>query len=418
MQASKPTETRKEEAPEAPPSRCPRCASLVSGGYKFCPACAFRLRVERSEEAAPAPPRSPWKGGFLAVSAVAAVLALALVGVLLYHPTWLDLSRAQDAPGSAVATSRALATPAFRVEEIPSLLVPLAPGGFAQSYTFSELPLLNLTDAEHEAFAAQLGSSGLIDAKIWYELRVMKFEVTCGQYEEFIQDLEAHRDRIPDVWIADDRLVHPEVAAVDLFDHIPTPWQAQDALGERTWHLEELARNLPVTHVSYVDALGFAEWASDRLGMELTLPYAVEWMRAARAGNPKNLWPWGEIRFPYACNNLAYWGGPGHVLFVHWPYSEPADAKIGGATPDGLYAMAGNVSEWTVSHDFEVVPTLPGTSPYLAWIEKKTPSPWFYAFGGSFHSAIDDCQVDQSKPYGGRDRSRDDVGFRLVWRPR
>ena len=55
--------------------------------------------------------------------------------------------------------------------------------------------------------------------------------------------------------------------------------------------------------------------------------------------------------------------------------------------------------------------------PYLKWAKKVTPPTRFYAYGGSFRSAIEDCQVDRYVQYDGSDRSRDDVGFRLVVRP-
>ena len=45
--------------------------------------------------------------------------------------------------------------------------------------------------------------------------------------------------------------------------------------------------NLPVSHVSYRDAVKFAGW----LGMRL--PSEPEWTRAAR-GNGENIWPWGN----------------------------------------------------------------------------------------------------------------------------
>ena len=415
MQASKPTETQEEGAHEAAPSRCPRCSALVSGAYKFCPTCAYRLRVDRASEPPPAPPRSPWKRGFLLLAIFAVFLACALVGVLLYHPSWIERPPPTE-PINPTPASPALATPAITVADLPGELIELPQNGFAQSFTFTEVPLLELTDGERSVIASQLESNGLIDALIWYALRVMKYEVTCGQYAEFIADIESHREKTPDVWRVNDRKARRE--DVDLFEHIPDPWQEKDALGQPTgWHLDAIAKNLPVAHVSYVDALGFAEWASERVGIELHLPYSVEWMRAARADRARNLWPWGDIPYPYACNNLAYWGGPGHALFVHWPYSEPADAKVRGANVDGLYAFAGNVREWTIPHDFKVMPTKIGTRPYLAWIDKAEPPTRFYAFGGSFRSAIDDCQVDRSEPYAGRDRSRDDVGFRLVARP-
>src|SRR5947207_1605845 len=57
VQASKPTESLGAVSPGAQgspglppavePSRCPRCSAQVLGDYKFCPTCAYRLRVDK-----------------------------------------------------------------------------------------------------------------------------------------------------------------------------------------------------------------------------------------------------------------------------------------------------------------------------------------------------------------------------------
>src|SRR5262245_36365906 len=204
-------------------------------------------------------------------------------------------------------------------------------------------------------------------------------------------------------------------------NHVPGPWITVDSIGERTWHLDDADRNLPVTHVSFVDAQGFAEWASARLGLPLRLPLVMEWVRAARSGKEDYVWPWGKQRLVFACNNIAFdkestsaVDRGGRARPVHFVYAE----GNGGATLEGLYGMAGNVAEWTFDHDVGVqFPAL--GEPYLTW--KPNPpgvETLYFACGGSFRSGIDDCQVESRERVLGTNAQRDDIGFRLVAEPR
>src|SRR6185503_6091466 len=51
---------------------------------------------------------------------------------------------------------------------------------------------------------------------------------------------------------------------------------------------------LPVSNVSYEDALAFAEWRSKRDSVTYRLPTEEEWEYAARNGENANLYPWGN----------------------------------------------------------------------------------------------------------------------------
>lgn len=90
---------------------------------------------------------------------------------------------------------------------------------------------------------------------------------------------------------------------------------------------------LPVTKVSWHDAMHFVQWLSDKAGQKLRLPTEAEWEYAARAGNST----------PY------FWGS--------W-YEDKRDnfisldvKPVGSHQPNafGLYEMIGNVWEWTAS---------------------------------------------------------------------
>ncbi len=91
---------------------------------------------------------------------------------------------------------------------------------------------------------------------------------------------------------------------------------------------------LPVTAVSWQDAMRFAEWLSDKTGKKLRLPTEAEWEYAARAGT-SSAYFWGDS-----------WDGRHNYVSV-------SDSKkpIGSHQPNawGLHDMLGNVSEWTAS---------------------------------------------------------------------
>lgn len=96
---------------------------------------------------------------------------------------------------------------------------------------------------------------------------------------------------------------------------------------------------LPVSNISYEDAVAFAGWRSKRDGVTYRLPTEEEWEYAARNGDKGNLYPWGNT-----------WQS-GHAA--------TAESGVGTAQAVGTYAqgmnrwgvvdLVGNVWEWTSS---------------------------------------------------------------------
>lgn len=398
-------------------ARCPRCQSPIEGDYKFCPTCAFRLRTGVLEPA-PAAPQSPPRRGqrlLAAVLGASVVLTLCGLGVLLFRPDLFDRPRS-GTPHSGLDKDR-VHLRAYTVDDIPDELRELERGGYAYSVPLTEVP--GLSDDEIARIEGELRNQGAtvgepsLDAIVYYPLKVLRTEVTCGQYEEFLHDVDEYRDRMPEIWLRWERVESPN--DVDILAHVPPSWIRRTAGELVEWGVEETAKNLPVTQVSYVDALAFCEWASKRLNLSIYLPFAMEWIRAARpASAPRDapaIWPWGQTKLLYACNSLTYWlPNPGRAQIVDFPYSE----GNGGAADGGMLCLAGNVREWTAEHSLKVVYQLHDEPPFLTW-EETPNSRTAFACGGSFRAGIDDCQVDARTTYLKAER-RDDVGFRIVVR--
>src|SRR5689334_5041069 len=57
---------------------------------------------------------------------------------------------------------------------------------------------------------------------------------------------------------------------------------------------------LPVTSVSWFDAVEYCAWLSARWGREVRLPTEAEWEFAARGGVEQQIYPWGNQPRVYA----------------------------------------------------------------------------------------------------------------------
>ena len=95
--------------------------------------------------------------------------------------------------------------------------------------------------------------------------------------------------------------------------------------------------NMPVTNVSWQDAVAYTRWLSERTGQPYRLPSEAEWEYAARAGTNSTYWWGNELR-----DNMAVCDQCGSP----WDGKQPAPVGSFSANPWGLHDMTGNVDEW------------------------------------------------------------------------
>ena len=154
---------------------------------------------------------------------------------------------------------------------------------------------------------------------------------------------------------------------------------------------------LPVTFVSYHDAVDFAAWRSKRDGTQWRLPTEEEWEYAARGGDQDNVYPWG--------NN---WSDE-NAITKSSGATEPK--QVGSATNDktrwGVMDMMGNVYEWTSTK----ASYYPGSSKQVEGEQRN----WYVVRGASFSTAQDPKPISATRrDWFGENTKVSVLGFRLV----
>ncbi|WP_163266375.1 formylglycine-generating enzyme family protein [Chelativorans alearense] len=230
--------------------------------------------------------------------------------------------------GTAPAARQAVAAGASR-EAPPARLVPIKGGA---TTTGTNTPVLR-HDGESPIRRHRLPP-----------YRIDPYAVTNAWFKRFVETTGYRTDAERFGWSLVFHTFVPEGIQVQRV--VDTPWWLK-VFGADWAHpfgpqssIEGL-ENHPVTHVSWEDAVAFAEWAGGRL------PTEAEWEHAARGGLPRATFPWGETEPTDKTPLCNIWQG-------RFPHDNTlADSYFGTAPVDsfapnsfGLHNMAGNVWEW------------------------------------------------------------------------
>jgi iron(II)-dependent oxidoreductase len=152
---------------------------------------------------------------------------------------------------------------------------------------------------------------------------------------------------------------------------------------------------VPVSNVSYEDAIAFAAWRSKRDGVTYRLPTEEEWEYAARNGDKDNLYPWGNTWQP----------GRAATQEAGVNKEQPVGTYPQGGNRWGVQDLIGNVWEWTSTR----ASLYPGSPLKLPEVQKD----WMVARGGSYGSQANKISATMRDWFAPNYKNQV-LGFRLV----
>lgn len=147
---------------------------------------------------------------------------------------------------------------------------------------------------------------------------ISRYPVTNTQFQAFIDDPNGYK-------------------GTKWWDYSPEAkaWHAEHANGSEPRFQGE---NRPRETVNWFDSLAFCNWLSEKTGDAICLPTTEQWYRAAK-GDTDNRYPWGVEFDKEACNTRE----------SELKMTTPVTRYEKGVSPFGIWDMAGNVWEWTLS---------------------------------------------------------------------
>jgi eukaryotic-like serine/threonine-protein kinase len=245
--------------------------------------------------------------------------------------------------------------------------------------------------------------TGTPRAKVWLDgFVIQRYCVTNQQYVEFLNDLLRK-------WRNDD------AQRFAPWPHVRAFAGAMQLNKDRSGHFalppdvdgDPIGRDWPVSMVDWNGAVAYAQWASARDGKPWTLPYELEWEKAAR-GVDGRMFPMGPHLDPtWTCMGDSHLSRPMHASIEAHPEDE---------SPYGVCGMAGNVRVWCRDRYTVRGPRISSKS--RIGLDRQTApihgEPVRRAVrGGSWMSRAEDCATTWRNGFLD-DEHLIDVGFRLV----
>jgi eukaryotic-like serine/threonine-protein kinase len=220
------------------------------------------------------------------------------------------------------------------------LLVIFLGGGAAGVYFFVIKPNSTQTSGSND-LPPEFDRLGMV----WIKGNTFKMGKDSTVKEELIQT-PIHPIAVSDFWLSAYEISNKEYKKfVD-----EAKYQAPEG-----WQNNEFAPgtdNHPVVNISWIDATAYCQWLSGKTGRKFRLPTEEEWEYAAR-GTDERIYPWGKI---WASNRTV--SGESAIKGEAAPVN--ASGLSQDQSPFRIFAMAGNVSEWTNS-DYSVYPSSKAT---------------------------------------------------------
>jgi formylglycine-generating enzyme required for sulfatase activity len=187
------------------------------------------------------------------------------------------------------------------------------------------------------------------EVKIDAGFALARDEISIGEFRAFVDDA----NYLTDAEKAGDANIYDEESG-RMIDRKGASWR-NDYLGGPG------DDNLPVIHVSWNDAIAYAQWLGARTGKKYRLPSEAEFEYALRAGS-KTRYPWGDGTPARGTENFTGDGDQSPHLKRSWAkgfkryddgYWGPAPLGKFRANAFGLIDMDGNISEWVADcwHD-------------------------------------------------------------------
>lgn len=219
---------------------------------------------------------------------------------------------------------------------------------------------------------------------------MMKTEVTVAQFKQFIDATGYQTD-------ADKR-----TNGYGSWIYDGSTWVKKDGVNWKCGVSGSLRPqseyNHPVIHVSWNDAVAYAQWLSQKTGKTWRLPTEAEWEYAAKGGQ-----------------NHTYTGSES-IDDVGWYSGNSGNQThlVGQKKPNGfgLYDMTGNVWEWCSDwYSDSYYKSSPSSNP-----QGPSSGSGRVDRGGSWHDNAEDCRV-ADRGYSAPGNRYYAVGFRLVCVP-